>query len=162
MHDNRHARSPVIITIALHGTLIVHIFTRVCALIYNGVSLSTPARHLGRQYLLATAEVIPHLLLDVVATKQRRAAWPRLPRPREWNKRVDQRQTPSAMGARTGMRDQRDSRPVARTWPGSPVLGDSCRDVRCKSIPWLSHVALDIRMEPLLAGGAGQHGARVQ
>jgi len=51
MHDNRHTRSPVIITIALYGTPIAHIFIRVCALIYNGVSPSTFAHHLSHQYL---------------------------------------------------------------------------------------------------------------
>ena len=38
MHDNRHACSPVIITTTLYGMCMAHIFIRVCALIYNGVS----------------------------------------------------------------------------------------------------------------------------
>ena len=74
MHNNIHARSPVIITTALYGTRMAHIFIRVCALIYNGVSPSTFTRHLGHQYLPQTAEVIPHLRLNAVATKQRHAA----------------------------------------------------------------------------------------
>ena len=41
----------MIITIALYGTRMAHIFIRVCTLIYNGVLPSTFARHLGHQYL---------------------------------------------------------------------------------------------------------------
>jgi len=50
----------------------VHIFIRVCALIYNCVLPSIFAHYFSNQYLLQTAEVIPHLRLDVVATKRRR------------------------------------------------------------------------------------------
>jgi len=62
MHDNKHACSPVIITTALYGTRMVHILIWVCALIYNSVSPSNLARHLGHQYLPQTAEVILRLL----------------------------------------------------------------------------------------------------
>ena len=85
MHDNRHACSPVMITTALYGTCMAHIFIRVCALIYNSVSPSTFARHLGHQYLSQMGEeshVSSHLSIDAVATKQRRAARPRPPGPR--------------------------------------------------------------------------------
>jgi len=51
MHDNRHARSPVITTTSLYGMCMAHIFIRVCTLIYNGGSPSTFARHLSHQYL---------------------------------------------------------------------------------------------------------------
>ena len=53
MHNNRHACSPVINTITLYGMQMAHIFIRVCALTYNGVSPSTFAHHLDHQYLLA-------------------------------------------------------------------------------------------------------------
>ena len=62
MHNNRHVHSPVIITPTLYSTRMAHIFIRVCALIYNGISPSTFACHLGHQYLPQTAEVIPRLL----------------------------------------------------------------------------------------------------
>ena len=48
-----------------------YIFIRVCALIYNGILPPIFARHLGHQYVPQTAEVIPHLHLDAVDTKQR-------------------------------------------------------------------------------------------
>jgi len=51
------------------------------------------------------------------------------------NKRIDQRQPQSTGGARTGMLDRHDPRPVARTRPGSLLQGDSCHGVRCKTIP---------------------------
>ena len=73
MHDNRHARSPVIITTALHGTRIAHIFFRFCALTCNGVSPWTFARHLGHQYLLQTAEVIPRHLTPPPRCSRRQA-----------------------------------------------------------------------------------------
>ena len=111
MHDNRHMRSPVIITTALYGTHMAHIFIRVCALIYNGVSPSTFARHLGHQYLPQQAVVIPHLLTPPLRCSRHQAeacctaqtAWV------AW--RVDgtsaltsaNRRAPG--GARTGLRD---------------------------------------------------------
>ena len=127
MHDNRHTRSPMIITTALYGTRMAHIFIRVCTLIYNGVSPSAFTRHLGQQYLPQTAEVIPHLL----------APPPRCSRHQEeaqmhgtdcsgrvacgWDKRIDQHQPQSTGSARTGMQNRRDPRPVAGPWPGSSV-----------------------------------------
>ena len=47
MQDNKHMRSPVIITTTLYGMCMAHIFIQVCTLIYNSVSPSTFARHLG-------------------------------------------------------------------------------------------------------------------
>ena len=151
MHDNRHARSPVIITIALYGTCMAHIFIWVCALLYNGVSPSTFVHHLGHQHLLAPP---PRCSRHQAGANAR----PRL----LGNKPIDQCQPQSAWGARTGMQDRRDPRPVARTRPGSSVQGDSCCGVRCKTIPQLSHVLPDVRMRPLPAVEAGQRGARVQ
>ena len=113
MHDNRHVRSPAIITTALYGTRMAHIFIRVCTLIYNGVSPS-----------LATSATI-------------------ISRKRQRSSRADSH--------RTGMRDRRDSRPVAGTQPESSVEGDSCRGVQHKTILRLGHVALDVQMGTLPA-----------
>ena len=65
MHDSRPTRSPMIITIALYGARIVHLFIRVCALIKRA-SYHRP--------LLATSatNIFPHVCLDAAATKQRR------------------------------------------------------------------------------------------
>ena len=178
MHDNRHACSPVIITIALNGTRMAHRFIQVCTLIYNGASPSTFARHLGHQYLPQTGEDIPCLLArshrcsrhqsETCCTAQSAwAAWrtngcsvctPCQP-VTSANRRchnVDQCQPQIAGCTRTGMRGRRDSRPVAGTRPGSSVKCNSRRGVRCKAIPQLGDVAPDVRMGPLPAVGAWQ------
>ena len=82
MHDNRHARSPMIITTALYRTRMANIFIRVCVLIYIDVSmashhrpsLTTSAINISRKRQ-RSSRVSSHLRLDAVATKQRRAAW---------------------------------------------------------------------------------------
>ena len=168
MHDNRHAHSPVIITAALYETHMAHIFIRVCALIYNGVSLSTFARLLGHQYLPQMGEDIPRLLappprcsrhqVSACCTAQTaRAMWCA-----DGTSALTSANRRAPGGARMGMRDRRDPRPVAGTQPESSVQGDSCCGVRCKSIPRLGHVAPDVQMGSLLAVGAWQRGARAQ
>ena len=158
------ARSPVIITIALYGTHMAHIFIWVCALIYNGVLPSIFARHLGYQYLPQTAghpAPLPRCSghqAEVQMHGSDRSG--RVVNGR--NKHIDQRQPQVAGGARMGMHDRRDPRPVAGTQPGSSLWGGSYRGVRSKTIPQLSHVSPDVRRRPLPAIGAGQREDRVQ
>ena len=66
----------MIITIALYGTCMAHIFVWVCALVYKGVLLSIFARHRDHQYLPWMAGIFSHLRLDAAATKQRNATRP--------------------------------------------------------------------------------------
>ena len=120
MHESRPTRSPVIFTIALYGTRIVHIFVRVCALVQNGILPSIFARHHGHQYLPWSAEIFSHLRLDG-PDRSGRMAYGR-------SKRIDQRQPQRAGGARAGMRGRRGPWPVAGARPG----------VRCKAI----HIAV--------------------
>ena len=92
-------------------TRMVHIFIRVCALIYNGILPSTFTRHLGKQYLPQTAEVIPCLLAPPPRCSRHQAeaqmhgpdCLSRVACGR--NKRIDQCQPQSAGGARTSMQD---------------------------------------------------------
>ena len=63
----------MIITIALYGTRMAHIFVWVWALVYNGALPLIFTRHRGQQYLPWTAEIFSHLRLDAAATKQRHA-----------------------------------------------------------------------------------------
>jgi len=168
MHDNRHVRSPVIITTTLYGTCMTHVFIRVCALIYNGVSPSTFAHHLGHQYLLQTAEVIPHLLTPPPRCSRHQAEacsmaqTTRVPWCEDGTSILTSTKRRAPGGIRTGMRDRCDPRPVAGIWPRSLLQGDSCHCIRCKSIRRLSHVGPDVRMGPLPAVGAWQRGARAQ
>ena len=69
MHDGRLTRSPVVISLALYGTCMTHIFVGVCTLVHNGVLPSIFARHRGHQYLPWTAEIFSHLRLDAATTK---------------------------------------------------------------------------------------------
>ena len=123
MQDNRHAHSPMIITIALYGTRMAHIFIRVCTLIFNGVS----PHHLGNQYFPQTAEVIPHFLAPPPRCSHHQAKEQMHGPDRSGsvacgrNKRIDQHRPQSTRGARTGMQNGRDPRPIAGTWPGSSV-----------------------------------------
>ena len=57
--------------------MLVYIFIRVCALVYNGVLPLIFARHRGHQYLPQMAEIFSHLRRDAATTKQRHAARPR-------------------------------------------------------------------------------------
>ena len=141
MHDNRHVLSPVIITIALNGTCMTHIFIRVCAYLQRHLTINLRSPPSGRKRHGPDR-------LGCMAYGL--------------NKRIDQRQPQSDAGARTGMRGRHDSRPVAGTRPWSSVQGDSYRGVRSKTIPQLSHVSLDVRMRPLPAIGARQREPRVQ
>ena len=50
----------MIITIALYGTRMAHIFVQVCAWVYNGILPSLFARHRGHKYLPQTAEIFSH------------------------------------------------------------------------------------------------------
>ena len=168
MHDNRHVRSPVIITTTLYGTCMTHVFIRVCALIYNGVSPSTFAHHLGHQYLLQTAEVIPRLLtpLPLCSHHQAEACCRAQTVWAAW--RVDGTSALTSANrtapghARKGMRDHSGPRPDAGTQLGSSMQGDSCRSVQCKSIPQLGHVAPGVQMRPLPAEAAWQRGTEAQ
>ena len=141
-----------------------HIFIWVCALIYNGVLPSIFARHLGYQYLPQTAghpAPLPRCSghqAEVQMHGSDRSG--RVVNGR--NKHIDQRQPQVAGGARMGMHDRRDPRPVAGTQPGSSLWGGSYRGVRSKTIPQLSHVSPDVQMRPLPAIGDRQHMARVQ
>ena len=111
MHNNRHVHSPVIITTTLYSTRMAHIFIRVCALIYNGISPSTFACHLGHQYLPQTTEVIPCLLSPPPRCSRHRAEAQMHGPDRSGhvacrrNKRIDQHHPQSAGGAQTGMQD---------------------------------------------------------
>ena len=117
-----------------------HIFIRVCALIYNGVSPLTFARYLGHQYLLKTAEVIPCLLAppsrcsrhqaEACCTAQTaRDAW-----------RADRTSALASTGRRTTRVPERACRTDA-TLGQSPEHGPG---VRCKTIQQLGHVSPDV------------------
>ena len=76
MHNSGPTRSAVIITIALYGACIAHLFIRVCAWVYNNILPSIFAHHRGHQCLPQMMEVFSHLRLNAATTKQRHAVRP--------------------------------------------------------------------------------------